>query len=1179
MHKQLLFTLLLAGNLFNMPPLFAQAIARNQPANAPTQRAPELFQSGEKLSLRDALMQLKKQYGVDVLFEEKLLDGLNVSSNLLTANTGLEPTLSKLLRTTNLRYRRIRKDAYLIVTTKSEPRVDFQAAPVLPEPFGRSESGMVSPVSQPVLASPVAVAADLVVKGNVTSDRGESLPGVSVIIKGSLLGTVTDARGAYSLTVPNPEATLVFSYVGMITQEVAVNNQATINVSLTTDTKSLGEVVVVGYGTQNKAEVTGSIASLNTKSIRDMPVSNIAEGMAGRLPGVLVQQASGAPGSGPSIKIRGLGSISAGNGPLFVIDGQPLNSGDLVNGSNLSLLNPSDIETIDVLKDASATAIFGSRGANGVVVITTKRGKAGKSTLSFNYYTGVQQVTKKLDMLDSQQFAELSRDAANNAYVERVPGAKASDPNASRPGGLRYRYPRGEYLGINFDNPESLAYYDYQDLIFQSAPISNYQLAGSGGTDKVQYMVSGNYLKQDGIIKRSGIDRFTFRSNVDAQLSSKIKVGMSISPSYTVEQRVLANGHWVNGAIINSALDIPPFVPVYKDDGTYFSMAAYSGLYDAVDSSNPVANIYEVDNDVSTLRLLGNTYIQVDFLKNLQYRGSIGGDLVYFRQNQFRTSAIPLSGLAPPNVSTGASSTDQNINWVTNHTLTYKLDLGADHHFNLLAGVEAQKNTFESNTVTATNFPNDIARTVNAGVISGGSSQKEQWSLASYFSRISYNYKEKYLFNASVRQDGSSRFGVNQRNGLFPSASVGWRLSEEPFGKKLAGISELKLKASFGLSGNNAFDNYGSVGILGADNYVFGGVLSNGLAATRIGNPNLTWEKSQQTDIGVELGLFSNRIFLTADYYSRITSDLLLAVQIPTITGFTVANQNIGRVRNTGVEFSVNTRNLVGPFTWTTDVNFSLNRNKVLALGPTGDPIRSGSGVNETNITVLGEPLGNFYGYKQIGVFKDQADLDVSPRFQDARPGDVKYADVNNDGKIDANDRTILGNNQPDFIYGLTNTFTYKGFDLSVVIQGVQGGQILNLSRRFIENLEGNQNQLTTVLDRWRSAEQPGNGIVPRANSRTTGNSNAISSRWVEEATYFRIRNITLGYNIPRKLTDRIKLQNLRVYAGVQNLLTVSKYLGYNPEVSGYESALTGGVDYGAYPLARTVTAGLNLSL
>ena len=1040
---------------------------------------------------------------------------------------------------------------------------------------------------QPSTVAMNVVLADQTISGRITDGTtGGGLPGVSVVVKGTSRGTTTDTDGNYRVNVSDANVgntlTLVFSFIGYATQEIPVGNRNEVNVTMTSDNKTLNEIVVVGYGTQNRRELTGSVASLQTQTIKDQPVPNVVEGLTGRIPGVLVQQNTGAPGNSPSIKVRGLGSISAGNGPLVVIDGQPLNSGSTTNAGGLNQLNPNDIEKIDVLKDASATAIYGSRGSNGVIMVTTKRGKSGQSRINFDYYTGTQQVSKKMDMLNAQQFAVYSKEAANTAYLERVPGSAITDPNSARASGQRYRYPRGEFTGVNFDDPASLTSYNYQDLIFQNAPISNYQLSASGGNEKVQYFISGNYLNQNGVIKKSGIDRYTVRSNIDAQLSSKLKVGVSFSPSFQAENRVNSDGHWAGNGVINAALSLPPFIPIYQADGvTYNSQAFYAAPYDWPGITNPVANITEADNRVTQLRLLGSAYAELSIWKSLRYRGTIGGDLNYLRQNQYQTSAMPLNQLLPPNVSTGSAYTNQNINWVTNHTLSYTLDLGITHHLDALIGLESQRNDFEESQVTANNFPNDIVRTVNAGTITGGTSTRNQWSLASYFARVTYSYKDRYLFNASVRRDGSSRFGATSRFGTFPSASVGWRIIEESFMKTIPVISDMKLRASYGLSGNNAFtSNYPAIGVLSKDNYVLGNALANGLATSSIANPQLGWEKSRQTDVGLDLGLFQNRISFTVDYYKRITTDLLLSVQVPTLTGFSTAVRNIGQVENKGMEFALSTRNINGSgtgFTWTTDLNLSFNRNKVLALGPTGDAIRSGTGVGETNITVIGQPLGSFFGYQQLGIFQSQAELDAYPHFSDSRPGDVKFADVNGDGKLTADDRTLIGNNQPDFIYGITNTFSFKGIDLNIVAQGVQGGQILNLSRRFYENLEGNANELTTVLGRWHSAQDPGDGITPRANARSTGNNNQVSSRWVESASYFRIRNITLGYTIPRPVLQKIKMQSLRVYAGVQNALTISKYLSYNPEVSGYEGPLTGGVDYGSYPLARTYTIGLNL--
>ncbi|GAB3315879.1 TonB-dependent receptor [Larkinella ripae] len=1155
----------------------------------------DLFRSGQTANpavrtLSDVLQELERKYGITFAFQSKTLRDKTVNMPLPASNDR-EAVLKAVLKPNNLTFRKVDERYYVIVeadqptsqlpTSQDDNQLVQNRTGALPD----ERLNLAMPAAMAMRQSVEVAVQERRISGRVTAEEnGDGLPGVSVALKGTTRGTTTDADGNYAVSIPNEGGTLVFSFIGYLSQEAPVGSQSTVNAVLKQSDQTLSEVVVVGYGTQQKRDVTGSIASISTKTIKDQPVPNIVEGLTGRLPGVLIQQNTGAPGNSPAIKIRGLGSISAGNGPLVVIDGQPLNSGDLANGGGLNLLNPNDIDKIDILKDASATAIYGSRGANGVVVVTTKRGKSGQARLNFDYYTGIQQITKKMDMLNSQQFAEFSKEAFNNAYLERVAGAKITDPNSARASGQRYRYPRGEIAGVNFDDPGSLPTYDYQDMIFQNAPISSYQLSATGGSDKIQYMVSGNYLKQDGVVKRSGIDRYTVRTNIDAQITSYLKMGVSLSPSFSVEDQVNTDRHWADNGIINSALSLPPFIPIYQPNSTvYNSQAFYAAPYDWPGITNPVANIYEVDNKIRTTRLLGNAYAEVKLPFNILYRGTIGGDVRHLRQNYYKTSALPLNQLLPPTPNSAFAENAQELNWVTSHTLTYNKQIGEAHRIEVLAGLESQKNDFERTRIDANNFPNDIVRTVNAGTIIGTQSARnlrDQWSLASYFGRVAYSFNDRYLFNASFRRDGSSRFGANNRWGTFPSASVGWRVSEESFLKNNRIVSELKLKASYGISGNNAFtSNYPSIGLLGALNYVLGNALANGLAVNTIGNDNLTWEKSRQTDIGLELGILNNRIFLTADYYNRITTDLLLAVQVPTLTGFSSAVKNIGKVENKGLEVALNTRNLTGEFSWTTDLNFSFNRNKVLALGPTGDPIRSGTGVGESNITMIGQPLGSFYGYRQLGVFRDQADLDSYPHFADSRPGDVKYEDVNGDSKVDANDRTLIGNNQPDFIYGITNTFSYKGIDLGIVIQGVQGSSILSLSRRFYENLEGNANALTTVLNRWRSPEQPGDGTTPRANTRTTGNNNAISSRWIESGSYFRIRNITVGYNLPKTLIQRAKLQSLRVYGGVQNALTISKYLGYNPEVSGYEGPLTGGVDYGSYPLARTYTIGVNIGL
>jgi TonB-linked SusC/RagA family outer membrane protein len=1042
-------------------------------------------------------------------------------------------------------------------------------------------------------ASTGVTAVEKLITGNVTDESRNPVSGVSVAVKGTNIGTTTDANGKFSLTVPDDRLndSLLFSSIGYEEKVVGISGQDVVNVVLSQNIGNLNQVVVVGYGTQKRTAVTAAISSVAMKEIKDMPVSNVATALQGKVPGVVIQQNNGAPGSTPAIKVRGLGSISAGNSPLIVVDG------NIVSPQIFSLLNSNEILSMDVLKDASSTAIYGSRGSNGVIIVTTRRGKTGRTNINLDVYGGFQEVTKTIDLLNSEQMAELSKEAANNAYLDNVPGGSISDPNSMR-SVLRYRYPRGEvFPWLNFDDPQKIAElpdYDLQDLIFQRAAISNYQLSISGGGEKAQFYVGGGYLRQEGVIKESKLDRYTLRLGVDVNISSNLKVGLSLNPSYKVQQEVNANGHWADNGIINAALSAVPMAPLYAADGSYSSEAAIAAPYNWPGITNPVANITEFNSELITSNVLGSTYLEWKIIDNLSYRFSGNVNLGSNRRNAYRTSAIVLNQLLPPNLPIAHAFSDQGLNWLFNHTLTYNRSFNDVHNVEALIGMERFKSNYQSSRADGSTFANDIVQTLNAaGLPTAVTSFETESATTSYFARLVYNYDNKYFVNASIRRDGASVFGPENRWGTFPAGSIGWRISQEPFMNGFAAVSEAKLRVSYGLAGNNAFNNdYPYVASVGSDNYSFNNNLVTGLAPSSLGNAKLGWEKSNQLDVGIDIGLFKDRIYLIADYYIRNTKDLLLSVNVPTITGFSTAVKNIGEMENKGWEFALNTRNLTGAFTWNTSLNLSFNRNKVLALGPTGDAIKSGSGIGETNITVIGEPIGSFYGYKQIGVFKDAADLNSYPHTSTSRPGDVKYEDINGDKVINADDRTVIGNNQPEFIYGMANMFAFKNFDLSIAIQGVEGAKILNLSRRFFENVEGSQNQLSHVLNRWRSPADPGNGVIPRANGTTTGMNNAVSSRWVEDGSYLRINNITLGYQLPQNILQRARLQQARIYLSIQNVYTWTDYLNYNPEVSNYEastpvannagstvagSPLTSGVDYGAYPLARTFTLGINL--
>jgi TonB-linked SusC/RagA family outer membrane protein len=1019
-----------------------------------------------------------------------------------------------------------------------------------------------------------------VISGVVTDDKGEPVIGANVVMKGTTNGTITDVDGNFSLSfTPSPANSLEISYIGYVTKEVPIGNNTRFTITLMEDLQALEEVVVIGYGTMKKKDLTGAVSQMSSNSLKDLKVSHATQALAGQMAGVQVQQSAGAPGEAAIIRVRGAGSISASNAPLYVVDGYPLGE------QNLNSINPNDIESIEVLKDASASAIYGSRAANGVVLVTTKSGsgKSGKINVNLDMYYGFQNVTKKLDLMDAQEFAALSKEAFNTNYTDRT-GNPASDPLNVRPSGNRYRYP------AIYDDAAAMAAIgagtNWQDEIFRTAPVQNYQLSVTGGSEKTRYMFSTGYYSQDGIIIGSDYDRFSARAKIDSDLTPWLKVGVNIAPTY-IGENTIEPGHWASNGVVLAAGATSSIVPVKHADGTWASQAEYAVASDGLTGvTNAVANALDIDRSRNTLRLFGNMYAEISILKNLKWKTTFGTDIMQWRSKFFYPSNVPSNGTVAPLPSTGRSGNTENreiLNWLNENTLSYNVAFGV-HELDAVAGYTTQKNVYNQSKVEASDFPDDIIRTMNNGKVKTGTSDMNEWSLISYLARVNYRFNNKYYLTASIRADGSSRFGKNNRYGYFPSGSVAWRASQEEFLKDVDWLSDLKLRGSFGLTGNNSIPNYGSIGTMENKNYVFGtgtGNVVTGLAQKSFSNYDLTWEKTQQFDLGLELSVFNSRLSFTFDAYNRNTTDLLLEVDIPTITGFSKSWRNIGKVNNKGLEFSVTTVNVhTNDFTWNTSLNLSTNRNKVIALGPSGDPIQSDGGAGTTHITMIGEVLGSFYGYKQIGVYMNQADLDNNPHLADSHVGDVKFADVDGNGTIDANDRAIIGNNEPDFTWGMTNRLAYKNFDLGFVLQGVHGRDVLHLAKRFYENLEGNQNQARTTLNRWHSPENPGDGWMPRANAQTTGQNNAVSTRWIEDASYVRINNFTLGYSLPQSVAGKCTLQNARIYLSVQNLATFTGYSGYNPETSfrGDDNSLARGADYGVYPLNRTFTLGVNVT-
>ncbi len=845
-------------------------------------------------------------------------------------------------------------------------------------------------------------------------------------------------------------------------------------------------------------------------------------------------------------------------------------------GNPLNTINPSDIESIDVLKDASATAIYGSRGSNGVIIVTTKRGKAGKSQIQVDAYTGFQELGKKIPMMNAQEFAQFTIDGRNNGYLDNVPTGKITDPNSVRP--ASYRIP------TDLQNPAALGVgTDWQDAIYRSAPIRNIQIAASGGSETVRYAVSANYFDQQGIIINSGLKRYSFRANVDAKASSRLTVGASLSPSFTNQTNVPFAGHYGAFGIIQSAMGLPPSIPVYNPDGSYGStiptLEGYAGI------QNPVKIANEYKNPSSQFRLLGNTYAEYAILPALKFRTTFGADLNYYRSQIWIPSTLSTS--APIGIASATANRSESVSWLNENTVSYKKSVGR-HTIDVVGGFTAQRETSDAVTANAVNFPDDLIPNINGGTVNSGSEAIQDYTILSLLGRVNYAFNDKYLVTATLRHDGSSRFGANNRWGTFPSASLGWRVSEEAFMKNQRIITDLKLRASYGLTGNNAIGNYRAIGQLAGPTYanqpfayyVVGDALTPGLARSTFSNDQLGWESMKQLDLGLDLSLLQSRINLTADYYDKRNTNMLFNISVPGATGLTNAVVNLGAVQNKGFELALTTRNLIGALKWTTNANITFNRNKVLAMSADAEQIFSSANgqVANTNVTQVGYPIGVFYGRRQLGIFQTTQEVAEYKAQPLAKPGDVKWKDVDGNGVINDNDREVIGSPHPKYFFGFNNSFSYKSFSLDISTNGMVGFDIYNGT--FMINNAGVQNNTKYVYDhRWISPEQPGDGRFGRTIRGGRNNNTVYSSQYLFDGSYLRIRTVTLAYTIPAAVSQRIGLQNARIYATGANLFTFTGYQGYDPEVStSGDNLLAQRSDFGTYPIARSYTVGINLS-
>ncbi|WP_245917028.1 TonB-dependent receptor [Mucilaginibacter yixingensis] len=1089
----------------------------------------------KNMGLKKTLSMLEKKSNVRVLYsEENLPDAVQVTMDV--KDMALPDVLKEILKNTELKSQILDNGLVVIVPKGTEVK-------------------------------------DLRVRGRVIDDKGSPLPGVSVRVEGTQFGTTTDANGNYQLTVQNG-AKLTFSFLGYANQTITVGNQdQTINVTLkeTQGGKQLNEIVVVGYGTQSKRAVTGSIASVKYDNFKDRSNSNVTQSLAGQLPGVSITQAQGAPGSLPIIKIRGTSSITAGTNPLYVVDGLPLEN------FNLNYINPQDIESVDVLKDASSTAIYGSRGANGVVIVTTKLGKVGQTNVNATVEYGVQDVTRRVKMMDAQQYIQYYVDAHNNAWVASGPGRLATDPNSVRTSA--YKIPDDFTT-----NPGQFgAGTDWQSVMFRSAPLQNAQLSVSGGTEKTQFMFSGGFLNQTAVLDANYYKRLSLRSNIKHKISDHFTIGSNLAFTGIFDR---TDGTAGKSDVVSLGLQSDPFLPVYTETGSlgfrdpasvWYRFLPYSDIIEW----HPYSLTRQIDEKNKSFNTLATGYLEYKIIDGLKARTSINANLYNNTFNSYANAgqAYGYSAVLPAQ---GVVRNAYSLNWLSENTLTYDKTFGK-HTLNVLLGYTAQHQRDEASNLTSNNFPNDLVHTLNAGTVSSGSSTASEWSMVSFLGRVNYNYMNRYFLSAAVRRDGSSRFGPNSKWGYFPSASAGWLISDEDFMKDQQFVSNLKLRASYGLAGNNQIPNYGPVSLLGASNYVSGGTLASGLNVVNLPNDGLRWEKTAQFNLGVDIGLLQNRINLTAEFYNSVTKDLLLNVPVPDITGFSTLLTNIGKVRNRGFEFSLSSRNLVGDFKWTTDFNLSLNRNKVLQLGPGNAPLLFTDFVVQVK-TEVGQPVSNFYGYVFDGVYKNQAQIDATPHVAGTTPGEPIVRDVNGDGKIDAKDQTTIGNAQAKFGSAITNTFSFKGFDLGIMVQGSFGGQITNQLTRYLGIWNGGRNAYADVANYWRSESNPGDGIHFKPSINPTAMEQAFSTYWVESATWVRLKNIRLGYTLPQTWVKHTPAKGIRVYVNAENVHLWSKYKNFDPEnttypattpsTSGNPSGAFYGVDYGSYPVPRIITFG-----
>jgi len=1135
--------------------------------------------TGKNITLKVAFEQIEKQTGLSIDYNANVIDANRLIDKLPKQGT-LTTILNQILNGTEYTYTINKSHVIINVPPKRTAQLSAE------EPHSTKN-----------------------IVGVVIDTHGEPIIGANIFEKTTKTGTITDMYGKFSLNVPE-QSTIQISYIGYIPKEVKVENQHNFIIKLNENDKALNEVVVVGYGTMRKSDLTGAITSVKSSEL-PVSTSTLEQALIGHTPGVEIKQTSGAPGAGTNIRVRGVNSIYASVGPLYVIDGHP-ETKDVY-------INPSDVESVEVLKDAASAAIYGSRAAGGVVIITTKRGSTAKPVIQYDFQYSEQQLSKKIDLLNAEEYRDFVINARNNSYKDFCDNNGLDynpyDDNETRAskGAVNATFIAPIFFDFETNTPVDSPYdTDWQDAIFNTTPMQKHNISVRGGNDVFKYMASIGYIAQEGILSPSYNNRLTSRLNMDIQANKKMKIGVNFSTNYTNNREVqTATPAWSDGIIL-TALSFAPQFPVYNSDGSVaFGLQHQMADYSATSGENPVALAYEIQdyNDLYKTDLGAN--IDYNILPELLFRVN-GGLLLSSSENRYYhpasvgSTASEIGDYAV--LSRASRSKNSSIDWLTEYTLNYNKTWNK-HGINILAGYSMQRQTYDNFSASAKGFEDDRITEFSAhgaaanGNIYEATSSRPAWSLMSYFGRILYTYNDRYILTGSLRTDGCSRFGPDNRWGKFPSVAVGWNVFNERFFKDRIHNTQLKLRASYGISGNNNIGNYDYIALISKGVGTFGSGSSESVVTTAYSggftDSKLGWEKTKQINYGFDLGLLDNRISLIANYYSSLTTDLLYKKQISSITGSTSFKTNLdAKVINKGFDLQLDSRILTGDFKWNLGCNISFNKNKVKDLPETIISKAERNAVS--HITMSGEPLGSFYGlvsqgiitesdYQNIlidksnfinGSFPENYELKGPPvwDYNSVKPGDVKWKDFDGNGIITDDDRDIIGDNYPDFTYGFSTNFSYKNFELTSTFSGSKGASVINFTKYYLWNMEGGNNQYASVKNRYIDANNVGDGMTYRANRAITNkNTQGVSSYQVEDASYFRCSNITLGYTIPDIISSFIGISGANIYFSVDNLFTLSKYIGYNPDVDYKSGNLTPGIDWGTYPLSKVYSIGLKL--